>query len=105
MTHSDLNKQTKVVWTQADNTRKDSTDRPQSDNSNIIPFPAKPAPGEQPVKRAIGARLIRLSIRQILRRTRERVLSHIRMTNKPADGQSNGKCNGSAHASARARTC
>ena len=105
MKHSDLNKQTRVVWKQTDSNYKDSSDHPHSDNSNIIPFPTRPVPGKQPAIGATGARLISLSIRQVLHRTRERVLSHIRMTNKPADGQSNGKCNGSAHASARARAC
>jgi hypothetical protein len=103
MNHSDFNKQNTVVWTQADSKSKDSVDRPQSDNANIIPFPARPAPGKQPATRTTGARFIRLSIRKVLRRTRERVLSHIRMTNKPDDGQRNGACNGSATVRLRAR--
>jgi len=102
MNHTDLNKQTRVVWRQSDNTCNDSSDRPQSDNANIIPFPARPAPGKQSVIRTTGARLIRLSIRQVLRKTRERVLNHIRMTSKPANGESNGEYSRSAPAARRA---
>jgi hypothetical protein len=102
MNNSDLNKQTKVVWRQSDNKSNDATDRPQSDNANIIPFPARPAPGKQSAIRTTGARLIRLSIRQVLLKTRERVLKHIRMTSKPANGQSNGKYSRSVSATRRA---
>jgi hypothetical protein len=102
MNHTDLNKQTKVVWRQSDSKCKGATDRPQNDNANIIPFPARPAPGGQSATRTTGARLIRLSIRQVLHRTRERVLKHMRMTSKPADRQGNGECSGSATAPLRA---
>ena len=102
MKHTDFNNQTRVVWRQSDSQCTDSTDHPQSDNANIIPFPARPAPGKQSAIRTTGARLIRLSIRQILRKTRERVLNHIRMTGKPASSQGNGKYTGSATAARRA---
>jgi hypothetical protein len=102
MNNSDMNKQTKVVWRQSDNKSNDSSDRPQSDNANIIPFPARPAPGKQSAIRTTGARLIRLSIRQVLRRTREHVLNHIRMTGKPANDQGNGEYSRSAPAARRA---
>ena len=102
MNNSDLNKQTKVVWRQSDNKSNDASDRPQSDNANIIPFPARPAPGKQSAIRTTGARLIRLSIRQILLKTRERVLNHIRMTSKPANGQGNDKYSRSVSATRRA---
>ena len=80
MNHFDSNKLEKVVWTQGDSTQKDTSDRPQSDDANIIPFPARPAPDRQVAASGTGAHLITLSIRKILRRTREQVLNHIRMT-------------------------
>ena len=102
MKDSDLNRQTRVVWRQSDNQCTDSTDHLQNDNSNIIPFPARPAPAEQPATRETAAHLIRLSIRQALRRTRERVLNHVRMTSKQANVQGNDERSRSATVCERA---
>jgi hypothetical protein len=102
MNHFDSNKLEKVVWTQGDSTQKDTSDRPQGDDADIIPFPARPAPDRQVATLGTGANLITLSIRKILRRTREQVLNHIRMTGKPANGQGYGKGTGSATAVRRA---
>ena len=102
MNHTDFNRQTRVVWRQSDSQCTDSTDHLQIDNSNIIPFPARPAPVEQPATRETAAHFIILSIRQALRRTRERVLNHVRMTSKAANVQGNGERSRSASVCERA---
>jgi hypothetical protein len=102
MKHYDSNKLEKVVWTQDDSTQKDTSDHPQGDDTNIIPFPARPAPDRQVAARGTGANLITLSIRKILSRTRKQVLNHIRITGKPAADQCYGKCTGSATTARRA---
>ena len=94
-----MNKPNAVIRTSHPGKYNDSSDRPQGNHSNIIPFPTQPVPGKQP---ATGARHLDQLIRHCLHRVREHVLSHIRITNKSADGQSNGKCSESARASKRA---
>lgn len=87
MNTKDSNMQTRIVWRQSDSTCRDASDRPKNNDSNVIPFPARPAPVEEPATGETAARPGTLSIRQGLRGTRERVLSHIGTTNKTADLQ------------------
>ena len=102
MKHYDSNKLEKVVWTQDDSTQKDTSDHPQGDDTNIIPFPARPAPDRQVAARGTGANLITLSIRKILCRTRERVLNHVRKTGKPANARNNSEYTRPANTARRA---
>ena len=92
-----MNKLNTVIRTSHPGKYNDSSDRPQGNHSNIIPFPTQPVPGKQP---ANGARHLGQLIRHCLHSVRKKLRSHI--TSLPANGQSNGKYGESARASKRA---
>jgi hypothetical protein len=87
-------KQTAVISTQRPGKYHDPGNRPQNNHSNIIPFPTKPV--------STGTRRLRQSFHGLLHKAREHVLSHIRITNSPADDQRNGEYDRSARTLKRA---
>ena len=92
-----MNKLNTVIRTSHPGKYNDSSDRPQGNHSNIIPFPTQTVPRKQP---ATGARHLGQLICHCLHSVRKQLRCHI--TNLPANGQRNGKCDESARASKRA---